>query len=79
MKRITIVVPDELNALLQQERRRRDVSVAEVVREAIEAYLRSNGHAKQYSIIGIGRSKYRDTARNFEAVLAEEWDRDRDR
>jgi hypothetical protein len=39
MKRITITVPDELASLIQQERQRRDVSAATIVRNALEEYL----------------------------------------
>ena len=79
MKRITLVIPDELNTLLQAERRRRDVSAAAVVRDALEAYFRIGNAASRLSIIGIGASGYRDTARNFEEILEQEWAKDRDR
>ncbi len=75
MKRITLVLPDELNTLVQQERRRRDVSAATVIRDALEAYFRVSTEPKRLSFIGIGDSGFRDTARNFEAILEQEWGR----
>jgi hypothetical protein len=79
MKRITVAISDELNTLLQAERRRRDVSAAAVVRDALEAYFRTGKVRKRLSIIGIGASGYRDTARNFEEILEQEWTKDCDR
>jgi hypothetical protein len=79
MKRITIVVPDELNALLQQEWRRRDVSLAEVVRTALEAYLLEPNTSRQLPFAALGRSGRRDISERVEEILAEEWGRTRDR
>jgi hypothetical protein len=73
------MVPDELDALVQQERRRRDVSAATVIRDALEAYFRRNGRTKRPSFVGIGESGIHDTARNFEAILEQEWGRAGDR
>jgi len=39
MKRTTVVLPDELAIRLDRERRRRDVSTATIIREAVERYL----------------------------------------
>lgn len=75
MKRITLVIPDELNVLIQQERRRRDVSAATVIRDALEAYFRMDSSPKRFSFIGIGASGYTDTSERFDEILAEEWGR----
>jgi hypothetical protein len=74
MKRITIVVPDELVALLDNERRRRDVSTGSVVRDALEAYLIHGEARKKLAFIGLGGSGVRDTSVNVDKILAEEWD-----
>ena len=82
MKRITFVVPDELNSLIENERRRRDVPAAVVVREALATYLASGGPADlsaHLPFIGIGRSGHHDTARRVDEILAEEWDAPGDR
>jgi hypothetical protein len=39
MKRTTVMLPDELDARLRFEARRRGVGIAEVVREAVERHL----------------------------------------
>ena len=72
MKRTTIVLTDELATLLDWERRRRGVSAAAVVREALDAHL--NRPTSPLSFIGIGRSEQRDTAERAEEILDEEWE-----
>jgi hypothetical protein len=39
MKRTTIMLPDELDARVRMEARRRGVSIADIAREAIEQYV----------------------------------------
>ena len=73
MKRTTVVLPDELSILLEQERRRRDVSAAAIIREALEAYLGAGNQPKRLSFIGLARSGVHDTAHNIDAILAQEW------
>ena len=75
MKRITLVVSDDLNALIQQERRRRDVSAATVIREALEGYFHGSGPPKRLSFIGIGASGFTDTSQRIDNILAEGWGR----
>jgi hypothetical protein len=79
MKRITIVVPDELNALLQEERRRRDVPAAEVVRDALEAYLVKKDEPRRLSFAALGRSGRHDISERVEEILDAEWGGSRDR
>jgi Arc/MetJ-type ribon-helix-helix transcriptional regulator len=83
MKRTTIVLPDELAALLDYERRRRDVPASEVVREALERYLapaRAEGQDdRRFAFFGIGRSGHKGRpgiAESMEEVMAREWIRD---
>jgi hypothetical protein len=74
MKRTTILLPEDLAALLELERRRRDVSAAEVIREALAAYLQgSEEQPARLPFIGIGRSGQRHVARQAERILAREW------
>ena len=74
MKRTTILIPDELAALLDFERRRRDVPASALVREALEAYLTGASRASaRLPFVGLGRSGHRTTARDIDAILDEEW------
>lgn len=74
MKRTTVVIPDELAVLLDVERRRRDTSVAQIVREALEAYLRPESNKpKPLRFAALGHSGQHDTAREAEAIIAEGW------
>lgn len=71
MKRTTIVLTDELAMLLERERRRRGVSAAVVVRDALASYF---GHrAEPFAIVGLGQSGHEHTARDAEAIIAREW------
>ena len=80
MKRIAVVLPDDLAALLDLERRRRDTSIAEIVREALETYLRAGaGQPKRLRFVALGRSGHHDTAQEAETILAREWGRAGDR
>lgn len=75
MKRTTVVLPDELAKLLDLERKRRDTSVAEIIREALEAYLKGDSsRPKRLRFAALGRSGHRDTAREAETIIAGEWD-----
>ncbi len=77
MKRTTVMLPEDLAALLEMERQRRNLSTAEVIREALAAYLRGeNAQRKRLRFAALGRSGHRDTAREAESILAREWDRD---
>ncbi|HEY7037116.1 MAG TPA: CopG family transcriptional regulator [Thermomicrobiales bacterium] len=56
MKRTTIMLPDDLAQLVDRERRRRDVSAAAVIREAVAAYLVPATASPSLPFIGIARS-----------------------
>jgi hypothetical protein len=79
MKRITFVVSDDLDSLLENERRRRDVSTSAVIREALATYLAGGAAAQRLPFVGLGRSGHHDTARRIDDILAKEWDANRDR
>jgi hypothetical protein len=70
MKRTTIMLPDDLAQLVDRERRRRDVSAAAVIREAVEAYFAPPAEPKRYSFIGIANS---GGGGEFSAATIEEW------
>jgi hypothetical protein len=68
MKRTTIMLPDDLAQLVDRERRRRDVSAATVIREAVEAYLAPA--SRPLPFIGIANS---GGGGEFTAATMEEW------
>lgn len=75
MKRITVTLPDELAALVDRERRRRDVSAASVIRDAVEAHVRphasNGGNRRVLRIAALGRGGG-NVARNLEELLEAE-------
>ena len=71
MKRTSIVVPDDLAALLERERRRRGISTAAIVREALVAYF--GGTAKALPFIALDRIGHRHTGREMEQLIDDEW------
>ncbi|HEX9696604.1 MAG TPA: CopG family transcriptional regulator [Actinomycetota bacterium] len=71
MKRTTVKLPDDLDALLRDEARRRGVSMSDVTREAIEAYLIPRG-PRRLSFVGAGASTDgRSIAEHFDEIYAE--------
>jgi ribbon-helix-helix CopG family protein len=54
VKRQTIVLPDDLDVRLRFEAQRRGVSVAELVREALESRYGQAASGRTLSFIGIG-------------------------
>ncbi|MEA2512194.1 MAG: hypothetical protein QOJ59_1681 [Thermomicrobiales bacterium] len=75
MKRTTFLLPDELATLLEMERRRRDVSAAAIVREALEAYFRKGDtidSPRVPRIAALGRGGGNRVATQMEDLLAEE-------
>jgi plasmid stability protein len=75
MKRTTIMLPDELDARLRYEARRRGVSIADLAREAIGAYLPTPPEDQPLSFIGLGDGDGAPVARSAEDHLAEVFER----
>lgn len=73
MKRITVTLPDELAERVDRERRRRDVSAATVIRDAVEAHVSpqtSNGTTRRVlRIAALGRGGG-NVAEHMEEILA---------
>lgn len=73
MKRITVTLPDELAEWIDRERRRRDVSAASVIRDALEEHVRpqaSNGtNRRVLRIAALGRGGG-NVAEHMEEILA---------
>ena len=70
MKRTTIKIPDQLDAKLRHEARRRGMTMSELTREALEAQLGS-GRRKLMST-GAGNSGQGDVSDRIEEILAGE-------
>jgi len=68
MKRTTVTLPDDLDSRLRLEAKRRGTALAEIIREAIEAYL-DTGPKRRLIAAKAGRSGYRNTARRIEEII----------
>jgi predicted transcriptional regulator len=74
MKRTTFSLPDDLNAALEREARRRRRSRSEIAREALRAHLHvKTGERRVIPFAGIGRSGGGRPAAELEAELDETW------
>jgi predicted transcriptional regulator len=71
MKRTTVKLPDELDARLRLEARRRRMSISEITREAIEAHL-SPPKRRHLLAAGTGNSGRSDIAERIEELLRAE-------
>jgi predicted transcriptional regulator len=72
MKRTTVKIPDELDALLRHEARRRNTTVSEISREALESYLGTGGNRRRLAAAAVGRSGRGDISARIEEILAAE-------
>ena len=72
MKRTTLKIPDGLDARLRHEAARRGVTISEVSREALEAYLVGAPGARRLGAAGVGRSGRSDISERIEEILARE-------
>jgi hypothetical protein len=68
MRRTTIMLPDDVDARLRLEARRRGVSVAQVAREAIERELppQTDGHL---SFFGVGDGSPSDASERVDELV----------
>jgi len=71
MRRTTVKVPDELDARLRHEARRRGSTVSDLVREALEAHV--GGRRRVLRAAGAGRSGRSDVSTRIEEILRAEW------
>jgi hypothetical protein len=72
MRRTTVKISDELDAMLRHEAERRSVTISQVTREALESYFGLNGR-RRFLATGAGSSGRSDIAERIEEILAEEW------
>ena len=72
MKRTTVKIPDELDARLRHEAERRGTTIAEISREALEAYLGGPSTRRRLDAAGAGHSGRSDVSERIEEILAAE-------
>lgn len=71
MKRTTVKLPDDLDARLRQEARRRGMTVSELTRAAIEEHVGA-GRRRKLAAAAAGRSGRSDVSRRIEEIIASE-------
>jgi hypothetical protein len=71
MKRTTVKLPDDLDAQLRYEAARRQTTVSELTREAIESFL-GVGQRRKLLAAGAARSGQSDISERIEELLREE-------
>jgi hypothetical protein len=70
MKRTTIMLPDELDARVRLEARRRGVSIADIAREAIEQHLPGPAPKGPLGFFALGEGGPRDASERVEELVA---------
>ncbi len=74
MKRTTIFADEELLSEIREISAKEKKSVAEVMREAMQSYVRKKRPRRKLSFLGIGNSGRKDIAERHEELL---WKRDK--
>jgi predicted DNA-binding protein len=72
MKRTTVKLPDDVDARLRLEARRRGLTISELTREAIESHL-GDRRRRRLLAAASGRSGRSDISVRIEEILREEW------
>ena len=72
VKRTTLKIPDSLDARLRHEAERRGVTISDVSREALEAFLVGAGGKRRLGAAAAGRSGHADVSERIEEILAAE-------
>lgn len=72
MKRTTVKLPDDLDAILRHEAQRRGMTVSELTREAIARHLDHPAGRRRLGAAAAGRSGRSDVSERIEAILAAE-------
>lgn len=74
MQRTTVKIPDALDARLRHEAQRRGLTISDVTRDALEAYLGGPGR-RRLGAAAAGRSGSTDVSERIEEILAAEVER----
>ena len=69
MKRTTVMLPDDVEARLRLEARRRGVPLAQIVREAVERELPAPESGRPLSFFGIGEGGPADASERVDEVV----------
>jgi plasmid stability protein len=72
MKRTTVKIPEALDARLRHEAARRGVTISDVSREALEAYLVGPPGPRRLGAAKAGRSGQTHVSERIEEILAAE-------
>lgn len=72
MRRTTVKLPDDLDARLRHEAERRETTVSNLTREAIEVYLGGNRTRRRLLAAGAGASGHADISERIEQILSAE-------
>lgn len=72
VRRTTLKIPDTLDARLRHEAERRGVTISDVSREALEAYLVGSLGRRRLGAAKAGRSGSTDVSERIEDILAAE-------
>ncbi len=72
MKRTTVKIPEALDAKLRHEAQRRGTTIADISREALEAYLGEGSTRRRLGAAGAGRSGRDDISERIEEILSAE-------
>lgn len=70
MRRTTVMLPDDLDLQLRREAARRNMTISEVTREAIERHV--GGPPRRLRAAAAGRSGRDDVSERIEEILAAE-------
>ncbi len=73
MNRTTIKLPEDLDARLRHEAQRRNTTIAEITREAIEAHLGARSGHRKLRAAAVGASGHADISERIEEILAAEF------
>jgi Ribbon-helix-helix protein, copG family len=69
VKRTTIMLPEDVDARLRREARRRGVSIADVAREAIEHHLPGPADTGRLSFFGVGTGRPFDVSERVDEFV----------
>jgi hypothetical protein len=72
VKRTTLKIPDELDARLRHEAELRGVTISEINREALQAFLVGPPGRRRLGAAAAGRSGRSDVSERIEQILADE-------